>query len=233
VTDKNRIDASKSNAWTDLALTVPIFLAYHLGVVLLRVRNAADPVTAELVRLASNDIGTYWALTAGVGLAMVVVFSLLGRGKAFEAKRFAWVMLEGTIYAVAMRLIASQVVGALTLSKGLAVDSSLSAVVMSCGAGLYEEIAFRVGLFGLGALAIRAFAGGIVRMFLVLLWALVAAAAFSAWHYTGPMADSFSWWSFVFRWVCGLVFTLIYRFRGFAPAVWTHVLYDVWVMALR
>lgn len=29
---------------------------------------------------------------------------------------------------------------------------------------------------------------------------------------------------------CGLVLTAIYAFRGFAPAVWTHALYDVWVM---
>ena len=30
--------------------------------------------------------------------------------------------------------------------------------------------------------------------------------------------------------VCGLVFTLIYVTRGFAPVVWTHVVYDLWVM---
>ena len=58
-----------------------------------------------------------------------------------------------------------------------------------------------------------------------------AAAAFSAWHYVGPLGDPFELRSFVFRWVCGLVFTLIYVFRGFAPVVWTHALYDIWVLA--
>ena len=38
--------------------------------------------------------------------------------------------------------------------------------------------------------------------------------------------------TFVFRAVCGLILTAIYAFRGFAPAVWTHALYDVWVMVL-
>jgi hypothetical protein len=32
--------------------------------------------------------------------------------------------------------------------------------------------------------------------------------------------------------MCGLAFTLIYAFRGFAPAVWTHAIYDIWVLVL-
>jgi hypothetical protein len=48
----------------------------------------------------------------------------------------------------------------------------------------------------------------------------------------GQYGDPFELRSFVFRWTCGVVFTVIYRFRGFAPAVWTHTLYDVWVMVL-
>ena len=41
--------AQPSDAWSDLALTLPLFVAYHLGVVFLPVRNAADIVTRELV----------------------------------------------------------------------------------------------------------------------------------------------------------------------------------------
>jgi hypothetical protein len=54
---------------------------------------------------------------------------------------------------------------------------------------------------------------------------------FSGWHYFGQFGEPFELRSFVFRWVCGLVFTLIYVFRGFAPVVWTHALYDIWVLA--
>jgi hypothetical protein len=70
------------------------------------------------------------------------------------------------------------------------------------------------------------------RMLFKLGWGVVAAAVFSGWHYIGSLGDSFDMTSFVFRWVCGLVFTVIYWFRGFAPAVWTHALYDVWVLVL-
>ena len=42
---ENKLAAS--GPLTDLALTLPIFLAYHLGVVFLPVRNAADMVTSR------------------------------------------------------------------------------------------------------------------------------------------------------------------------------------------
>ncbi|HHH11647.1 MAG TPA: hypothetical protein ENK23_06190, partial [Sorangium sp.] len=61
------LQAGKSNALTDLSLTLPVFLFYHLGVVLLRVRNAADPVTAELTRLAQHSLPIYWGLTLAIG----------------------------------------------------------------------------------------------------------------------------------------------------------------------
>ena len=234
---QKKLKGYKSNAWTDLALTLPIFLGYHIGVVLLEVRNAADVVTAELVRLAEHDLTAYWGITGGIGAAIVAVFWLLGRGEAFELKRFALVATEGVLYAILMRVAAGYVIG--TLPLGLpamgppAMGSRWAGVVMSLGAGFYEEVAFRVGLFGLGALAIRAFFGGILKLTTMLLWAVVAAALFSGWHYVGPLADRFEMRSFVFRLVCGLVFTGIYVFRGFAPAVWTHALYDIWVLALH
>jgi hypothetical protein len=56
---------------------------------------------------------------------------------------------------------------------------------------------------------------------------------FSGFHYVGAMADKLQGPSFVFRAVLGLVLTLIYATRGFAAAVWTHALYDVWVLVFR
>jgi membrane protease YdiL (CAAX protease family) len=250
----------RSNAWTDLALTLPIFVAYHVGVVLLEVRNAADLVTAQLVRLAEHNVIVYWGLTLCVGLGLVAVLKVLGRGEAFDGWRFAVVAGEGVAYAVLMRAAAAAAVGSLPLcwlvryahdawgpnpmpdpwsmsDVGLAAGPPTygpgAAVVMSLGAGFYEEVFFRVGLFGLGALALRAFLGGLSRWLATAGWAVVAALVFSGWHYVGPLGDPFDVRTFVFRAVCGLAFTAIYVVRGFAPAVWTHALYDVWVLVLR
>lgn len=224
----------KSDAWTDLGLTLPIFLLYHLGVVFLPVRNAADPVTRELTALADHSLLGYAGLTVAVGIAFVVVLAATGQKKALERKRFVLIALEGTLYAMLMRFAASYVVGSLTLAPSVQTRSVFSGVIMSMGAGFYEEIAFRVGLFGLGALVLKAvFGPGLRRIVLTLLWAGVAAVSFSAWHYVGSLGDAFDLQSFIFRAVCGLVLTAIFVFRGFAPAVWTHALYDVWAMVLH
>jgi hypothetical protein len=231
--DTQELVAKKSDAWTDLALTLPIFVAYHLGVAFLPVRNAADPVTAELRALASQSILLYAGLTLGVGVAFVVVLAVLGKREAIQKRKFVFIALEGALYAFLMRFIGAYVVGSLRL--GPAGGGGLfTSVVMSLGAGFYEEIAFRVGLFGVGAFAIKKLSGkGMRTVLLTVAWAVIGACVFSGWHYVGPMSDPFKLQSFVFRAVCGLVLTAIYAFRGFAPAVWTHALYDVWVMVLH
>ncbi|HLM71793.1 MAG TPA: CPBP family glutamic-type intramembrane protease [Polyangiaceae bacterium] len=229
--------AKKSDAWTDLALTLPIFLVYHLGVVLLPVRNAADPVTAELRALANQSLPLYAGLTLAVGVAFIAVLATLGRREALSGKRFALIAVEGALYAFLMRFAGSYVVGSLRLGPAPVVGENFTAfsgLIMSLGAGFYEEIAFRVGLFGLGALLLKAtFGKGMKGILLVVGWAVVAAAVFAGWHYVGALGDPWSVQTFVFRAVCGLVLTAIFAFRGFAPAVWTHALYDVWVMVLH
>jgi hypothetical protein len=222
-----------SNARTDLGLTLPIFVCYHLGVIFLPVRNAADLVTQYLVELANQSRLAYVAFTIGLGATFVAVLALLGRRQVFRWQSFAWLALEGVLYAVAMRLIAAAVVGRLFLGLGL--ERQFTGLVMSLGAGLYEEIAFRVGLFGLGLRCLRVLWPSTAwwrRTSLALGWAVVSAMIFSAWHHLGTLGEALDGHVFVFRTVCGLIFTLIYVTRGFAPVVWTHVVYDLWVMVL-
>jgi hypothetical protein len=221
-----------SGPWADLALTLPVFVGYHLGVVFLPVRNAADLVTRELTALAENSIWQYIGLTLGIGAAFAGVLLMLGRGHTLHRSRFVFVALEGILYAIAMRLAGQYVVTQLALSGGIP-DSRFSALVMSLGAGFYEEIAFRVVLFGLGLRLIVGLVGTVSRLkrtLIALVWALTIACVFSGWHYVGDLGDAFDLRSFVFRSVCGLAFTAIYTFRGFAPAVWTHTIYDAWIL---
>src|SRR5262249_35834758 len=105
--------ASKSDPWSDLALTLPLFVAYHLGVVFLPVRNGADVVTLELAKLADNDLLKYGALTLAIGVVFVTVLAVLGRHRELRWQRFAWAAAEGILYAFAMRLAAGYVVGKL------------------------------------------------------------------------------------------------------------------------
>src|SRR5262249_13163217 len=156
------------------------------------IRNAADPVTTELRTLANQSLPSYILLTLAVGAAFVVVLATLGRGKAFQAKRFGLLGLEAALYAVLMRLAGAYVAGSLRLANGVESGGLFSSIVLSLGAGFYEEIAFRVGLFGLGAAVLRKIIiAGPWRWALVIAWAVGCACVFSAWHYVGGLGEHF------------------------------------------
>jgi hypothetical protein len=231
---KTVLEATASNAWTDLGLTLPVFLGYHLGVIFLPVRNAADWVTQELVLLAANSFLKYALLTLAIGAVYVGTLVVMGKRDALHWNRFALIAAEAIVYAIAMRLIGGFVVTKLALAPpGAEPPGVFTGFVMSLGAGFYEELAFRVGLFALGWRVLKLFVPMDVplkRGLLFLFWAGFSAFVFSAWHYIGPLGDPFELRTFTYRLVCGLVFTAIFAFRGFAPAVWTHTLYDIWVL---
>jgi hypothetical protein len=248
----------KPGAWVDLALTLPIFVGYQLGVVFLKVKNASDLITGPLLQLANGSRLNYLGMTLAIGVVFGGAFALLGRGHAFRVGKFIQIAIEGAVYAVVMRLGADYVVGRLPMLVGFAPRAEvavaapspmgsdpLTGFVMSLGAGFYEELAFRVVLFGLGAkLLVYLLAREkmnlveqsprlTVRAFVIMtVWALVCSAIFSGVHYLGALGDPFQLGSFIFRFVLGLALTLIFTFRGFAAAVWTHALYDAWVLVL-
>ena len=262
--------AARPGAWVEVGLTAPLFLLYHVGIVFLDVRNGADFVTQWLMQLAKGDPLRYLGLTVAVFVVFAGIFAYLGRGQVFVRRKFAQMAIEGAVYAFAMAMVGARVVNAVfgppakaqlgqVLEQGSA-HVQLSSIatehpvmagpfvgfVMSLGAGFYEELMFRVLLFGLGLkLLLFLFARqnlglfgperrrwSVQSVFLALVWAIVAAAVFSGVHYVGSLADSFAMPSFVYRFVLGLVLTLIFVTRGFAVAVWTHALYDVWVLVL-
>jgi membrane protease YdiL (CAAX protease family) len=238
--------SAKPGAWAELALTLPVFLAYQLGVVFLHVRNATDLVTGQLVRISGGDLGTYLALTVGIGLVLFVVFAVLGRGQTLNGRKILQIMVEGAAYAIAMSTATSWIVGKLFAGPTAAAEGGpVAGLIMSLGAGFYEELAFRAVLFGLGAkLLVWIFAHqrvGLVgqaprpslsAVLIMAVWALVCAAIFSGMHYVGALGDPFDARSFVARAVLGLALTVVYATRGFAAAVWTHALYDIWVLVL-
>jgi hypothetical protein len=240
--------AAKPGAWGELALTLPVFLVYQLGVVFLNVRNATDLVTVRLLELSHGDRLLYLGLTTAIALVMSGVFAVLGRGQSLHPRKLVQIVIEGAAYAIAMGAATSWIVGKLFAGPpagAMADTGPFTGLVMSLGAGFYEELAFRAILFGLGAkLLVWIFTKQKVELVgtaprlsftsiaVMVVWALVCAAAFSGMHYLGALGDPFDMKSFVARFVLGLMLTLVFAMRGFAAAVWTHALYDVWVLVL-
>jgi len=102
-------------------------------------------------------------------------------------------------------------------------------LMLSIGAGIYEELLFRVVLVGSiawGAAKLLGWRPLVAGTAATILGALI----FSAFHYIGPYGDRFDVFSFVFRTIAGLFFSGLYLWRGFGITAWTHALYDVFLL---
>ena len=101
-------------------------------------------------------------------------------------------------------------------------------LVSYVGAGVYEEVMFRLALLPLCVITLR-------TMFLMPgRWAAVLAIfltslTFSIAHYIGPSGEPFSLFSFTFRTTAGCFFATVFLLRGFGITVGCHALYDVLV----
>ena len=102
-------------------------------------------------------------------------------------------------------------------------------LMLSLGAGFYEELVFRVLLVGLLLLGFERGAG-LSRGWSVTLAVVVGALLFSAFHYVGPFGDHLALGSFTYRAVAGVLLSGLYVARGFGIAAWSHALYDVMLL---
>lgn len=140
---------------------------------------------------------------------------------------------ESVVYAAAFGFVVATLTAAALGGAGLAAVQApgrttlpmASQLVVSLGAGIYEELLFRVLLVS-GLVALGTFIG--LRRPATLVVAIVLSAViFSGFHYIGPLGDRLTLASFTFRAVAGLVLSGLFAARGFGITAWTHALYDV------
>ena len=225
---------------TSAILVFPLFLIYQLGILLSRGLNGVDYVTASLVQLCERDLGNYLIVLTGMLLAYAAILLLLRQRETFDPKAFLPVVGESTFYALSMgSIILFLMHRFVELVPGLSAGSELSAalasglsfvdvVVISAGAGLHEELIFR--LIGVGGLS-WLLAGIMPEKQAWVVAVLVSSLVFSLAHHLGPNGEPFVFAAFVYRSLAGLFFALVYQIRGLAVAVWTHCLYDVYVLS--
>jgi hypothetical protein len=225
-----------------LLFALPLLLLYEAGAAWLSraeansLRNGADVLLRTL--LAAGGIqGT--AAFAGVLLAIAAIVIFLERRRRkipLRARYFLGMAMESVVLA----LLFGVVVGTLTqwvlqgAGFSLAIQENpmsalplRDAVILSLGAGIYEELAFRVILVG-GLVGIFR-ASGLERKRAGFIAAILAALLFSAFHYIGPYGDAWALQSFLFRALAGLAFSVLFLLRGFGITAWTHALYDIFL----
>jgi hypothetical protein len=221
-----------------LVLVFPLYLAYAIGVLFSRTINGVDFVTRHMWAACGGDRGVYLVVHAAIAIGFVVWLRHSRRDRTLSARVVVPVAAEAAIYALSLatliRLVMTHVldpVGVLAAVEDVHLGATGDRIVASLGAGVHEELVFRLGLFGGGTwLLVRA--GCAPRIALVA--ALIASSLLFAWaHHVGPHGDPWTRELFTFRALAGVAFGLICWFRSLAHAVYAHALYDVWILVVR
>jgi hypothetical protein len=229
-----------------LSFALPLLVAYealalflsHLEVA--RVRNGADVLLKSLfVALGGREGLALFGLVL-VGGGAVLVWRDVQRSGRVRPGYFLLMAGEAIVYALLFGVVAGTLTGLLLPSLSTLTSASYAGMVsptewslptqlmISLGAGIYEELLFRVLLVsGLVLVGTRVFRWSSTQA--SILAVVLGAAIFSAFHYLGPYGEPFALTSFTFRTLAGLLFSALYILRGFGITAWTHALYDVFL----
>jgi hypothetical protein len=233
-------EESRSHRYS-LVFALPLLLTYELleAVAPVRlqggvVRNGADVLLTGLFTAVFGLRGPMVFMAFVIGGALVLIWRDRRSGPV-RPGLFALMLAESAALALVFGLVVGiatvQLLGPLrSLAAGAdpTTGSALTRLTLSLGAGLYEELLFRVVLVALVSNGLRLL--GFARITSGVVAVLAGAVIFSAFHYVGPLGDPLRLESFVFRALAGVAFSALYLTRGFGITAWTHALYDVAVL---
>jgi membrane protease YdiL (CAAX protease family) len=229
-----------------LLFVLPLLAIYEGGVIWLgpdAVRNGADvwltqlmaplglagmmlvPLTAVFILLAWHHVsGQGWHISA------LVLYTMLGECAALA------LLLVGLAHAQANVMALCGIAGpsasveyapACAWTSLPIVRDFVAQLVRFFGAGIYEELLFRLLLLPV-AIAVLGVLIGSAKVKVLAAVALTS-LAFSAAHYIGPHGEQLIAYTFIFRFLAGVFFALLFVHRGFGIAAGTHALYDIFV----
>lgn len=223
---------SKSFALSIVSI-IPLILVYHCGIVQsgYGVRNMAESWLVGPLQLVGLEaahllnialvialIAVLWRSERTASVSLMLVVAMIGEGAFYAALLYK----GGPTIAGLLDERASHVI--------FAVDFTPAApLFLALGAGVYEELVFRLLLLGGGAWLMR-------KVFLwnrtwsVAVALVVSSVFFATVHHIGPLGEPFESYSFLFRTVCGLLLGVVFLVRGLGVAVWTHAIYNALVM---
>ena len=197
------------------------------------VRNGADVLIKSAFIAVAGPYGPFLFGVIVIAASLWLIRrDIRANGRDLKPRFFAGMAAESFVLALLFGVFVGTLTARLLAPFAIVTDGPLQGMgwatqlMVSLGAGIYEELLFRVMLvsalafIGQRLLKLRTVPAGVFAV-------IVGAFIFSAFHYIGPYGDPLEVGSFVFRMIGGMVFSAMFLLRGFGITAWTHALYDV------
>jgi membrane protease YdiL (CAAX protease family) len=214
-----------------LVMVVPLLLLYEIGVLLVgwNTLNGVDLFTIELMTHLGKTGFIVFNILCLAGF-LIAVPKLKQKGK-LEYSFFGPLLIESAVYALTMGSFIFFVLEHTgLLSTQMHSLSTAQGLVISAGAGVYEELVFRLALIPAVVTLWKFFPAIGGKIMATVMAVIISSVLFSVAHF---MAEPWAWFPFIYRAIAGLIFAVLFLQRGFAVAVYTHCLYDVFILVFR
>jgi hypothetical protein len=223
-----------------LVFLLPLLVAYEIGAATYVTRISAETMLSEV-------FGIFGSATLFVpGIAMVTVLVvwhvLSGDSWRVQPRTLGGMLAEAVVWTLPLivlgaalgRLTSDGVMPAMLDGPQAGEEASTALrdlpwtarLTVAIGAGLYEEMLFR--LVGIAALhLVLKDLMGVPDARASVLAVVGSAVAFALYHDLGVQGGGINWHLAVFSFLAGAYFGSVYVMRGFGIVVGTHALYDV------
>lgn len=220
-----------------LVFILPMLALYEGGIIVLGPKAVHNGAAVWLQNaLSAIGLGQYILLPLATCGILLAWHHLSKQPWKFSPWVLLGMLVESLLWAMLLVLVLrgyTAIAGPLKGATALADVTGQTAQILGYfGAGIYEELLFRLILLSLIAAIVGA-AGATKRASLITA-ILVSALIFAAAHYRifSTSGREFALAAFIFLALCGIYFGGLFSLRGFGIAAGAHALYDIAVTLL-
>lgn len=244
----NQVDywSTAREPWPSLLFILPFLCVYEIGAIahshLPASRNGADLWIRHFGMESGFGVEWVFPLLAPI---LLLIWQFVGRRPwKWNFETLSGMFAESLMFAMLLVVIGQITALAFPMQlPPLLFTGNIPRAVSFLGAGIYEEMLFRLALlpaiFGIQRLLLIPSRIAVVGSILISSWLFATA------HYVGSPAlfapheishamqtvldNPELWFSYSFRFLAGVLFSVLFWVRGFGIAVGCHILYDLFV----
>lgn len=214
-----------------LVFLLPMVLAYQIGMALIYDGTPNDGASAlaaeQLLRWFFSLFGATGAYLPGAALIVVLLVWHIATQDSWKVATQPILGMAGESILLAVPLLfLNRWLPALMALVGGDGSRVLDNLLLSVGAGIYEELVFRLIVISLISFLLSDILK-VGQVAAVAIAVIVSSLLFGLHHYPPIGDDAWSTSEFAFRTAAGAYLAAVFVLRGFGLAVGCHIVYDV------